>query len=119
MDILMHICCAPCFTHPHQKLEEDGHSVTGVFFNPNIHPLDEYEKRLGALKKYQEVTALEVIYHGDYGLEDYLKRANWRGGDRCASCYDMRLEEVARLASDKGFDSFSSSLLSSPARTTI
>lgn len=110
----MHVCCAPCFTYPHRKLEEEGHSVTGIFFNPNIHPLEEYGRRLDALKEYQSATGLEVVYHGDYGLSEFLEMARGKEKSRCTHCYDMRLSEVAREASDRGFDTYSSSLLSSP-----
>jgi predicted adenine nucleotide alpha hydrolase (AANH) superfamily ATPase len=107
MDILVHICCAPCFTYPHKRLLEEGHTVTGFFFNPNIQPESEFQRRLDALEAYQAKTDLGVIY-----ADAPSSREEW--GRKCKSCYDIRLQEAARTASDLGFDSFTSSLLSSP-----
>ena len=45
MKILMHICCGPCTIYPLKELRTQGHEITGVFYNPNIHPYQEYQKR--------------------------------------------------------------------------
>jgi predicted adenine nucleotide alpha hydrolase (AANH) superfamily ATPase len=107
MDILVHICCAPCFTYPHRRLLDEGYRVKGFFFNPNIQPESEFQKRLEALEAYQEKTGLDVLY-----ADAPCSKGEWSEG--CGRCYNVRLQEAARAASDMGFDTFTSSLLSSP-----
>ena len=113
MRILVHICCAPCFTYPHERLNGEGHDVTGFFFNPNIHPYSEYKKRMESLEKYAELKGTRIIYKNDYDLENYLRGA-LGSSDRCEFCYDMRLKETAVAAKSLGFDAFTTTLLISP-----
>ncbi len=113
MRILTHICCAPCFTYPHKRLEEEGHEVTGFFYNPNIHPYQEYNSRKEALEKYVELRAAKVIFKDDYDIENYLRGA-LDAEDRCRFCYTLRLSETAKTAVRLGFDAFTTTLLISP-----
>ncbi len=113
MRILSHICCAPCFTYPLKRLEEEGHDVTGFFYNPNIHPYQEYKNRKVALEKYVELRAAKVIYKDDYDIENYL-RGSLDAEDRCRFCYTLRLSETAKTAVRLGFDAFTTTLLISP-----
>jgi len=113
MQILVHICCAPCFTYPHKKLVEEGHDVTGFFYNPNIHPYLEYKNRLESLERYAELKGTRIIYKNDYALENYLRGA-LGAEDRCKFCYTCRLTEAARTANALGFDAFTTTLLISP-----
>jgi predicted adenine nucleotide alpha hydrolase (AANH) superfamily ATPase len=73
MKILLHICCANCAITPFERLKEKGDEVTGYFFNPNIHPYQEYQKRLDTLKQYSEKIGLKVIYRDEYLLEEFLR----------------------------------------------
>jgi predicted adenine nucleotide alpha hydrolase (AANH) superfamily ATPase len=113
MQILVHICCAPCFTYPHKRLIEEGHEVTGFFYNPNIHPYSEYRNRIGSLEKYAELKGTRIIYRDDYDLESYLRGA-LAANDRCTFCYTFRLNEAARTAALLRFDAFTTTLLISP-----
>lgn len=113
MRILVHVCCAPCFTYPHKRLEEEGHDVTGLFYNPNIHPYQEYKNRKVALEKYVELRSAKVIYKDDYDIENYLRGA-LDAKDRCRFCYMLRLSETAKTAVNLGFDAFTTTLLISP-----
>ncbi len=113
MRILLHICCAPCFTYPHKQLQEEGHEVTGFFYNPNIHPYQEYKSRKVALEKYVEMKPARVIYKNDYDIENYLRGA-LDADDRCRFCYECRLTETAKTAHSLEFDAFSTTLLISP-----
>ena len=113
MRILLHICCANCAIHPVERLGEQGNEVVGFFFNPNIHPYQEYRKRLEALKYYSEKTGLLVTYRDEYLLEEFLRSVVHREKERCQYCYALRLEATAREAKEKGFDRFSSTLLQS------
>src|SRR4030042_5198984 len=78
MRILLHIWCANCAITPLERLKENGNEVTGYFFNPNIHPYQEYQKRLDALKQYSEKVGLNVIYRDEYLLEEFLKNVSHR-----------------------------------------
>src|SRR4030043_479448 len=78
MKILLHVCCANCAITPLERLKENGNEVTGYFFNPNIHPYQEYQKRLDALKQYSEKVGLNVIYRDEYLLEEFLKNVSHR-----------------------------------------
>lgn len=111
MKILMHICCANCAIYPVRVLREQNHLVTGLFYNPNIHPYQEYRKRLNAVRDYARQTELEVIYRDDYALEEFLAQVAKVPDSRCNFCYQSRLEETARRAASEGFDAFSTSLL--------
>ncbi len=112
MHILVHICCAPCFTYPHKRLLEEGHEITGLFYNPNIHPYTEYKNRLASLEKYAEMKSTKVIYK-NYDMENYLRGAV-AADERCGFCYTCRLAEAARTAHQFGFDAFTTTLLISP-----
>jgi len=113
MKILLHICCANCAISPIEKIKEEGNEVVGYFFNPNIHPYQEYQKRLDALKQYSDKTGLEVICRDEYLLEEFLRNVSPREKERCQYCYSLRLEATAQEAKNKGFDAFSTTLLES------
>jgi four helix bundle protein len=94
-------------------MREKGQEVTGYFFNPNIHPYQEYQKRLDALRQYSQRVGLEVIYRDEYLLEEFLRNVSHRVRERCQFCYTFRLEATAREAKGRGFDAFSTTLLQS------
>lgn len=113
MNLLVHICCAPCFAYPRTRLVESGIYFTGFAYNPNIHPFVEYKNRLLAVRDFSKKEGFEVIYRDEYGLDEFVKGAI-NGGDRCEYCYTLRMLETARVAKEKGFDGFTTSLLVSP-----
>jgi len=113
MKILLHICCANCAIYPVEQINEKGNEVIGYFFNPNIHPYQEYQKRLEALKQYSESVGLRVIWRDDYLLEEFLRNVSHRVEERCLYCYSVRLEAADREAKNRGFDQFSTTLLQS------
>lgn len=113
MKILLHICCANCAIYPFEKMKEAGHDVVGFFFNPNIHPYQEYQKRLEALKKYSAQGALDILYRDEYLLEEFLKNVSHCVHERCSYCYTLRLEATTREAKRSKFDQFSTTLLQS------
>jgi predicted adenine nucleotide alpha hydrolase (AANH) superfamily ATPase len=94
-------------------MKEKGHEVVGYFFNPNIHPYQEYQKRLDALKQYSEKAGVEVVYRDDYLLEEFLRNISEKPEERCPYCYSVRLEATAREAKKRGFEQFSTTLLQS------
>ena len=111
MKVLLHICCAPCSIYPLGELRGQGKDVTGFFFNHNIHPYQEYRRRLDTVKEFAGKVGLDVIYRDEYRLEDFLAAVAAAPAERCRYCYASRLEETARVAAESGFDAFSSSLL--------
>lgn len=113
MRILLHICCANCTITPLERLKEEGNEITGYFFNPNIHPYLEYQKRLEALKQYSERVGLHVVYRDEYLLEEFLKNVSQQVNERCQYCYEVRLEATASEAKKRGLDGFSTTLLQS------
>ncbi len=113
MRLLLHICCANCAISSVERIREEGHEVAGYFFNPNIHPYQEYQKRLEALKQYASRVGLEMIYRDEYLLEEFLKNTSHRIQERCQYCYDLRLGSTAREAKARGFDQFSTTLIQS------
>ncbi len=113
MKLLVHVCCAPCFCFTDKRLKEEGHEVTGFFYNPNIHPAAEFSLRLEALRKYSELKGTPVVFRGEYSpleIERWAKSA-FSGEPRCAGCYDIRLREAAIYAKENKFDAFTTTLL--------
>ncbi len=115
--LLLHFCCAICGLGIFKELSAHGRSVTVFWFNPNIHPLEEYEKRREAVKQLSEKLKFPVIYDDGYSQEEWLDAVKEIAGDeekRHLFCYRLRLEKTAKYARENGFTYFSSSLLSSP-----
>lgn len=111
MKTLLHVCCANCAIYPVQVLRDQGHEVTGYFYNPNIHPYLEFKHRLDTLKDYAARTDLAVIYREEYLMEPFLAQVAGDPSGRCDYCYQSRLEETARMAAEQGYEAFTSSLL--------
>ncbi len=109
--ILLHICCGPCTFYPLRSLRKKGMDVMGFFYNPNIHPYQEWSRRLEALKTMSETQNLRLIIRDDYRLEEFLRNVVFRESQRCIYCYTVRLEATARLAKKSKFDAFSTTLL--------
>jgi four helix bundle protein len=119
MKILIHICCANCAIYPLERMKEKGDEAVGYFFNPNIHPYQEYQKRLDALKIFSEKVGCKVIYRDEYLLEEFLRNVSHRVKERCQYCYLVRLEATAQEAKKEGFDRFSTTLLQSTHQSHV
>ena len=111
MRILLHICCAPCTIYPLRIFRAEGFSLTGLFFNPNIHPYLEYLRRREALERFAQEEHLEVRWTPDYPLEAFLRGVVFKEQERCNWCYEMRLRRTAEIARQDNFDGFSTTLL--------
>jgi len=119
--ILLHTCCGPCSTYVVKSLREQGFNVTGYFYNPNIQPLAEYERRLETMKQYVTTVGLELLTpsvspsEADRHLP--LDKGENKWGLRpkdCENCYRVRLLSTAQKAQELGFKFFSTRLLISP-----
>lgn len=115
MRVLLHTCCAPCLIYPLDVLRSEGNEVTGYYFNPNIHPASEYEKRLKLVEEYCKELELQLVTEV-YDPLVYLVRIAGHEGkpERCEHCFWLRLERTASSAKDWGFQAFSTTLLVSP-----
>ncbi|MDR2548706.1 MAG: epoxyqueuosine reductase QueH [Desulfobulbus sp.] len=111
MRILLHVCCGPCTIYPLRRLREQGHRVSCFFYNPNIHPFQEFRRRLDAVRQLAEAVDCPMEIDDSYGLTEYLRRVVFHEAERCSRCYDLRLTTAANKATADGFDAFSSTLL--------
>jgi predicted adenine nucleotide alpha hydrolase (AANH) superfamily ATPase len=114
MRLLLHICCANCSLYPVRHLTAQGVEIKGFWFNPNIHPRQEYARRLETLRTLEGLWDLDIEYAGHYGLGDFLREIKDHDGIRCARCYLMRLRETAATAKKMALDGFTTTLLVSP-----
>lgn len=121
MKILLHTCCAPCLIYPLEVLRKKDFTVTGFFYNPNIYPPEEYEKRKEALEIFNQTAAVEMIYP-QYKPEEYSQAVFGKensGAERCPLCWALRLEITAQEAKKGQYDYFSTTLLVSPHQNHI
>ena len=117
--VLLHICCAPCSTASIERLKEE-YNVTGMFFNPNIYPEEEYIKRLEETRKYCQKIGIELI-EVDYNYKEWLDKIKGlekepEGGERCKKCFQMRLEKTAQKAKELEFEFFATALTVGPQK---
>lgn len=121
--LLLHVCCAPCSSYVLTYLSE-YFDITVLYYNPNISPIEEYEKRLNEEKRLikelnKNIKIIECKYENEKfeeiakGLEDAVE-----GGIRCYKCYTLRLEETAKIAKEKNFDYFTTTLTISPLKNS-
>lgn len=119
--LLLHACCAPCSSAVLERLG-NFFNISILYYNPNITNKDEYEKRLEEIRKFTSSFdtkyPIEVI-SGRYEPKEFFDIA--RGleneperGKRCYKCYELRLKETAKIAKEKGFDYFTTTLSLSP-----
>lgn len=119
--LLLHVCCAPCSTSVIERLKQD-YDVTLFFYNPNIEPIQEYEKRLNAAERYAKKVNLPIIV-GDYDNTEWHNAVKGyesepEGGKRCSICFRFNLQKTANLAKKKDFDFFTTTLTVSPYKNT-
>jgi len=111
---LMHTCCAPCSVSCIELLRSQEIEPVAYWFNPNIHPYQEYKARRDTLMSYAPAIGMELIVQENYGLRDFCRAVCGDIDRRCGKCYEMRLDQTARYAAEHGFSSFTTTLLVSP-----
>lgn len=111
MKLLLHACCGPCTVYPLSILRNLGMDVTGHFYNPNIHPFKEFRRRLETLESFAQQEDLPLLLESKYGFTEFIRKVAFHEHKRCDICYSMRLEKCAALASESGYDCFSTTLL--------
>ena len=123
--VLLHSCCAPCSSQVLSRLS-DYFNVTVLYYNPNIEPFNEYEKRKEEQKRFiktfkgkNKIDFLDCDYDNESfkniakGYEDAPE-----GGERCHRCYNLRMEKTCILAKEKGYDYFCTTLSVSPFKNS-
>ena len=121
--LLLHACCAPCSSEVLEYLSR-YFSITLLYYNPNISPYGEYEKREAELRRL--VSQMELVHPVgflpcEYDGEAFAEAARGleqepEGGRRCEACFRLRLEKAAREAARLGFDYFTTTLSISPLK---
>ena len=112
--LLLHSCCAPCAGEIMEALAASEIETTVYFYNPNIHPLEEYEIRKNENKRFCKKLGFENV-DGDYDKDNWFERV--RGledeperGKRCTQCFDMRFERSALYAQENNFGVYATTL---------
>ena len=121
--LLLHVCCAPCSSGCLEELCETFR-VTCFYFNPNISPKEEHDRRAAELERLIGVFPLTLppdVAVGAYEPERFEQIAQGledlpEGGERCFRCYRLRLEETAQKAAREGYDYFTTTLSISPLK---
>ena len=125
--ILLHACCGPCSSSVTELLAKHF-DVTLLWYNPNIYPESEFEKRLATLKQLVECLEKDgskaKIMECDWRCEDYFSRVKGlenepEEGQRCVECFRIRLEETARIAAENGFEWFCTTLTVSSRKDAV
>ncbi len=114
--ILLHICCGPCATGGVEKINTQIYELIGFYYNPNIHPQEEYTKRLQETVDFFKSNNLKLIIP-EYDPQQYFKKI---AGDennkdkRCLKCWQLRLETTAQKATELGINTIGTTLRISP-----
>lgn len=122
--IVLHVCCAPCSTTALERLS-DKYEIVAFWFNPNIQPFKEYEKRKEAFLKFAKNQGIKVITkEGEPELLEWLDETKGfedepEGGKRCEKCYKLRLRKTRDLAKNLGIDLFTTTLTVSPHKNSL
>ena len=116
MKLLLHTCCAPCSVYCIKTLRSEGIEPTLFWYNPNIHPLNEYLTRRDCLISYAEKISVKLIVEEEYGLDDFVCNVNKETmpdlTKRCEKyCYPLRFRKLCEYAKENGYDTISTTLL--------
>ena len=121
--LLLHSCCAPCSSYCIEYLSQ-YFCITVLYYNPNIYPEAEYEKRkseqkrlIGEMKTKNPVKFLDCDFESEKFYETVKGVEHCReGGERCFKCYRLRLKKTAKAAAENVFDYFTTTLTISPLK---
>lgn len=125
--ILLHSCCGPCSSSVLELLSK-YFNVTVLWYNPNLYPEAEYDKRLETQKQLIDAIAEDGVQAKllvePWRSEDYFSRIKGlenepEEGKRCLECFRIRLEETARIASERGFEWFCTTLTVSSRKDAV
>ncbi|MEM0230657.1 MAG: epoxyqueuosine reductase QueH [Candidatus Woesearchaeota archaeon] len=116
--LLLHTCCAPCLLAAFHHLK-NNYEITAFYFNPNIYPKEEYDKRKENAKLACEKERINLV-EGEYTHQEWLSfvskapkfQSQPEGGARCLLCFEERLRRTAEYAKNHGFKAISTTLTS-------
>ncbi|MCR5262203.1 MAG: epoxyqueuosine reductase QueH [Candidatus Gastranaerophilales bacterium] len=116
--IMLHACCAVCAGYPLELLKEKGYEPVVYFFNPNIHPEEEYTRRLNELIRHCEKYGYKLII-GENSTDEWFEYVKGlenepERGERCKKCFEYRLNKTAEKAKELDIDTFTTTLFISP-----
>lgn len=115
--LLLHICCGPCAITCVERLQREGYDITGFFYNPNIHPGQEYLRRREGAREVAVRMGIPLLFakedalQREYDAEAYFRAVTFKENNRCLFCYKLRLKELVQKARESGFELVSTSLL--------
>lgn len=123
--LMLHSCCAPCSSYTLEYLS-DFFEISVFYYNPNIYPKEEFEKRFAEQKRLIEALPAKnriSLIKGEYNPNEFFEIAKGlenakEGFERCFKCYRQRLEKTAFLAKEMGFDYFCTTLSISPLKNS-
>lgn len=116
--ILVHACCGVCFSYPLIQLRELGYEPVVYFFNSNIYPEDEFNRRYDELEKYCRANSVQLIKE-NYRHDEYLKFIKGlenepEKGERCNKCFEYRLNASVKKAKELNINKITTTLSVSP-----
>ncbi len=112
--LLVHSCCAHCAAFTVHYWQEQGYRVSTLWYNPNIHPYMEHQRRLEAMRSLAQEMDLPLIVTEGYDIIDYFRQVVGHEAQRCRYCFRLRLSKTAEIAREMGFSAFTTTLLISP-----
>ena len=112
--LLLHSCCAPCAGEIMEAVSISEIETTVFFYNPNIHPQEEYEIRKDENKRFCDKLGFDFI-DADYDKDNWFQRIKGlenepERGARCTQCFDMRFERSALYAQENNFKVYATTL---------
>ena len=121
MKVLLHICCGVCAAGVVERLTLEGHEVTGLFYNPNIHPQEEYQQRLEVTYQVAKELGFTLVA-GPYTPEEWFTETSSlenepEGGRRCQVCFRLRLKKTYLYLPNYRADAFTTTLTVSPRKS--
>lgn len=124
--LLLHSCCAPCSSYVIEYLSS-YFEITVFYYNPNLYPDEEYEKRVKEQMRFVETFPAKYpveFLRGDFEKERFYETVKGleqetEGGERCFACYKLRLSEAAKTAKRLGMDYFTTTLSISPLKNAV
>jgi predicted adenine nucleotide alpha hydrolase (AANH) superfamily ATPase len=121
MKVVLHICCGVCAAGAVERLTSEGHQVQGYFYNPNIHPQEEYQRRLEVARQVSTELGFPLEI-GLYTPEIWIAEAGPladepEGGERCEICFRLRLDRTYQYMRESGADAFTTTLTISPHKS--
>ena len=121
--LLLHACCGPCSSYVVEYLSK-YFDITIYYYNPNIYPKEEYERRLNELIKFMGIFNNNIkVIEEIYNEEDYnsaVKNLEHLGEKsiRCYNCYEFRMDKAAKFAKENNYDYFTTTLSISPHKNS-